>query len=236
MAGKPKKASTSPSLAEILEKRDPDLRESFFKEEAPKIGRGDNLKNAVSSFAQNVLFKTKKSTAIVVAAITFVLTLSFSSLFAPNTMDTTTLAAKISGGVALSESELKSVVKQIGQKVYWVGPMSGAKYTINAQNFNSIYVRYLAGGKGISDQTPKYRVIATYKEANGYNSTLSAGNQADGLSFTNPNGSAIYYNKQVPTNVYVAFKGKPFQIEIFDPNAKISLDLAKSDNAVQLIN
>ena len=25
-------------------------------------------------------------------------------------------------------------------------------------------------------------------------------------------------------------------IEIFDPNAKISLDLAKSDNAVQLIN
>ena len=83
MAGKPKKASTSPSLAEILEKRDPELRESFFKSETSDVGRGDNLKNAVSTFAQNVLFKTKKSTAIVVAAITFVLTLSFSSLFAP---------------------------------------------------------------------------------------------------------------------------------------------------------
>ena len=134
MASKPKKASASPTLAEILEKRDPDLRESFFKEETRKVNRGDNLKLAANNFAQNILFKTKKSTAISVAAITFVLTLSFSSLFAPNSMDTTTLAAKISGGVALSEGELKAVVKQIGQKVYWVGPMSGAKYTIGARN------------------------------------------------------------------------------------------------------
>lgn len=235
MAGKPKKARTSPSFADILDKRDPDLRESFFKSEAPSGGRSASLNLAVGGFFQNFLFKSKKSTALVVALVSVILTLGLSSLFAPNNMDTTTLAAKISGGVSLSEKELKAVVKQIGQKVYWVGPMSGAKYTINAQNFNSIYVRYLADGKGISDQTPKYRVIATYKEANGYNSTLSAGNQADGLSFTNPNGSAVYYNKQVPTNVYVAFKGLPFQIEIFDPNAKTSLDLAKSDNAVQLI-
>lgn len=234
MASK-KKASESPTLAEILEKRDPELRESFFKSETSSSNRSDKFKSQANAFASNVLFKTKKSTAISVAIITFILTLSVSSLFAPNTMDSTTLAAKISGGVALSEGELKTVVKQIGQKVYWVGPMSGAKYTINAQNFNSIYVRYLANGKGISDQTPKYRVIATYKESNGYNSTLSAGNQADGLSFTNPNGSAVYYNKQVPTNVYVAFKGKPYQIEIFDPNAKTALDLAKSDNAVRLI-
>ena len=114
--------------------------------------------------------------------------------------------------------------------------MRGAKYTINAQNFNSIYVRYLADGKGISDQTPKYRVIATYKEANAYNSTLSAGNQANGLSFTKPDGRVVYYNKQVPTNVYVAFKGNPYQIEIFDPEAKTSLAIANSESDLKLIS
>jgi hypothetical protein len=113
--------------------------------------------------------------------------------------------------------------------------MGGAKYTINAQNFNSIYVRYLPDGKGISDQTPRYRVIATYKEANAYNSTLSAGNQANGLSFTKPDGRVVYYNKQVPTNVYVAFKTDPYQIELFDPDAKKALAMANSTNDVQLI-
>jgi hypothetical protein len=106
--------------------------------------------------------------------------------------------------------------------------MSGAKYTINAQNFNSIYVRYLPNGSGISDQTPRYRVIATYKEANAYNSTLSAGNQSNGLSFTKNDGRVVYYNKQVPTNVYVAFKTDPYQMEIFDPEAKTSLAIANS--------
>jgi hypothetical protein len=114
--------------------------------------------------------------------------------------------------------------------------MSGAKYTINAQNFNSIYVRYLPNGSGISDQTPRYRVIATYKEANAYNSTLSAGNQANGVSFTKNDGRVVYYNKQVPTNVYVAFKTEPYQMEIFDPEAKTSLAIANSKSDLSLID
>lgn len=235
MAKKEKKSTSDLSFAEMLESKDNDMRESYFKGQSTTSDGQERLKNLLDTIGKSFLFKTKKSVAIVTAVATLLLTLSFSSLWAPNPMDTTTLAARISGGVALSESQLKQVVKEINQKVYWAGPMSGAKYTINAQNFNSIYVRYLANGKGISDQTPKYRVIATYKEANAYNSTLSAGNQADGLSFTKPDGRVVYYNKQVPTNVYVAFKSLPYQIEIFDPDAKKSLELANSATAVQLI-
>lgn len=213
----------------------PELRESFFANQM-STNQGNERARQIFNQFNVVLFKTKKTTALVTAIFTFLITLSISSLFTPNPIDTTTLAARISGGVALTELQLKEVVAEIDQRVYWAGPIRGAKYTINAQNFNSIYVRYLIDGKGISDQTPKYRVIATYKEANAYNSTLSAGNQANGLSFTKPDGRVVYYNKQVPTNVYVAFKEDPYQIEIFEPDANVALAIANSESDLRLIN
>ena len=236
MAKKKATESFSASFQDSLNKKENELRESFFKAEStPSESGSDRFRNLVNSFSNSFLFRTKKSVAVVTAVVTLLVSLSFSSLWAPNPMDTTTMAARISGGVALTESQLHDVVRQIKQRVYWVGPMSGARYTINAQNFNSIYVRYLPDGKGISDQTPRYRVIATYKEANAYNSTLSAGNQSNGLSFTKPDGRVVYYNKQVPTNVYVAFKSDPYQMELFDPDAKKSLELANSATALQII-
>ncbi len=215
-----------------------DLRESYFKEADPVKGGSEvreRIRNLFLNLAGSFLFRTKQSVAIFTAIVTLVVTMSFSSLFAPNQLDTTTLAARISGGVALTEGELRDVVKSIGQTVYWTGAMRGAKYTINAQNVNTIYVRYLPDGEGISDQTPKYRVIATYKQVNAYDATLTAGNQENGVSFAKPNNSVVYYNKTVPTNVYVAFKAKPFQIEIFDPKAEQSLALANSATALQVI-
>jgi hypothetical protein len=205
------------------------LRMSFFKNET-------SSKNPFAFIDQIPVFRTRPGVAIVTAIITMVLTLGISSLFGPNQLDTTTLAARISGGVALTEGELKSVVAELGEDVYWAGPVRGAKYTINAQNTGAIYVRYLPGGKDISDNSPRFRVVATYKEKNGYEATLAAGNQPNGVSLarSDENG-VIYYNKQSPTNVYVAIKGQPFQIEIFDPEAETALSLASDLNAIQLI-
>lgn len=211
------------------------MRESYFKSETDD-SMASSVQNRLREIGQTKLLQSRKGVAVVTAVITLVLTLGFSSLFATNPLDTTTLAARISGGVALSESELKDVVQQLGETVYWSGPERGAKYTINAQNVGAIYVRYLPDGKGISDTSPNFRVIATYKEANGYDATLAAGNQANGVSVARPDGSGvIYYNKNTPTNVYLAYKGQPYQIEIFDPSAEVSLALANDDTKIQII-
>ena len=210
------------------------LRESYFKSETEN--KTSVLKDRIRMVSESAVFKTRRGVAIFTALVTLILTLSFSSLFATNPLDTTTLAARISGGVILSESDLKDVVSKRGETVYWVGPMRGAKYTINAQNVGAIYVRYLPNAKGISDTSPKYRVIATYKEANAYDATLAAGNQPNGVSFAKEDGAGVvYYNKNTPTNVYLAYKSLPFQIEVFDPLAETALAMANDSNKVQAI-
>ena len=209
------------------------MRESYFKS---SDSNSTSIGSRLQELGQTKILQSRKGVSLVTAVITMVLTLGFSSLFATNPLDTTTLAARISGGVALSESELKDVVSKLGETVYWSGPERGAKYTINAQNVGAIYVRYLPGGKGISDTAPKYRVIATYKEANGFDATLAAGNQANGVSVTRPdNTGVIYYNKTTPTNVYLAYKALPYQIEIFDPSAEVALALANDDTKIQTV-
>ena len=45
----------------------------------------------------------------------------------------------------------------------------------------------------------------------------------------------IYYNKNTPTNVYLAFKSQPYQIEVFDPSAEVSLAIANDANTIQAI-
>ena len=210
------------------------LRESYFKSETESSTSA--LKDRMRMISELAVFRTRRGVVLVTAVVTLVLTLSFSSLFATNPLDTTTLAARISGGVALSESDLRDVVSKLGETVYWAGPMRGAKYTINAQNVGAIYVRYLPNSKGISDTSPKYRVIATYKETNAYDATLAAGNQPNGVSFAKEDGAGVvYYNKNTPTNVYLAYKSLPFQIEVFDPVAETALAMANDSNKVQVI-
>ncbi len=237
MAAKKKTGRSSSSLSDLTSSEftgltdvdNDSLRMSFFKNQS-------NGKNPFAFIDQIPVLRTRPGVAIVTAIITMALTLGISSLFGPNQLDTTTLAARISGGVALSESELKNVVAELGEDVYWAGPVRGAKYTINAQNTGAIYVRYLPGGKDISDNSPRFRVVATYKEQNAYEATLAAGNQPNGVSLARSDEKGvIYYNKQSPTNVYVAFKSEPFQIEIFDPEAETALSIASDLNAVQLI-
>jgi hypothetical protein len=141
----------------------------------------------------------------------------------------------ISGKVALDEDQLKSAVKQLGVDVYWAGPVADAKYTLSVPETGKAYVRYLPNGQGIDDTNPYYVVIATYTADDAFNATQAAGNQTNGVSFINPDGAAVYYSKETPTNVYVAYPNLNYQIEIFNPMAQTALDIASKPGALRLV-
>lgn len=136
------------------------------------------------------------------------------------------------GQVALSETQLRAEVKAIGGSVYWAGSVANSLYTLNHIKAGQDFVRYLPNGKGLSDQTQNYRVIATYKDPTAYTTVTTAAKTSGGVSFTNPDGSFVYYSKATPTHVYLVFRNLPYQIEIFDPVPGASLKLATTPGII----
>lgn len=63
----------------------------------------------------------------------------------------------------------------------------------------------------------------------------TAAKSATGVSFTNPDGSIVYYLKASPLHVYIAFKDLAYQIEIFDPTPGASLKLATTPGILKTI-
>lgn len=169
------------------------------------------------------------------ALISSLITFGIANQMSPGLAERTTLAAQTSGGVCLSEKELRSIVAENKIVAYWTGPVKDATYSINTSTAGQVFVRYILKGMDCGSTEPKFRVIATYSEADAYNSTLQAGNQAEGVSLSNPDGSVVYFSKNAPNNVYVAYPNLDYQIEIYDPDAKTAVTLATTNNQVQLI-
>ena len=170
-----------------------------------------------------------------VALLSAFITFGIAQQIKPTVGNLTTLAAKTSGGVCLSEKELRDLVSKQKITAYWAGPVANATYSINTSNVGQVFVRYVMKGQSCDSENKDFRVIATYAVSGAYESTKAAGSQANGVSLANADGSIVYFNKDVPTNVYLAYQGLDYQIEIYDPNPKDAVTLATTANKIQLI-
>jgi hypothetical protein len=171
----------------------------------------------------------------VTAVLTALIVLGLTQQISPTLSDRTTLAAQTSGGVCLTESELKSIIKENNIQAYWTGPLKNATYTLNSSTAGQVFIRYVPDGEKCDDVRPNFRVIATYQEADAFATTESAGTTADGVSLLNADGSIVYFNKNVPTNIYLAYPGIDYQIEIYDPDPKEAVSIATTQGRIQII-
>lgn len=144
--------------------------------------------------------------------------------------------SKIQGKVALSASELRSVVVAKKLTVYWAGPQDGAKYTLIATTPGVAFVRYLPGGVGLSDTKTLFRAIGTYAQKNAFAVSTAGASATGNVGFVNADGNAVFYSKARPSNVYVGIKGKDIQVEVFDPVVDQALGLVLVKNQVRLIS
>jgi hypothetical protein len=182
--------------------------------------------------------QSTKTALLMVAAflVGSVLTYTFTSTSEPVVEVSTSTFAEISSGkVSLTEKELVSAVKQLGVDVYWAGPVEGAKYTLSAPAEGQVYVRYLPNGEGLTDTKANYVVIATYATSDAFTATQAAGNQTNGVTFISTQGAAVFYSKDAPTNVYVAYPNIDIQVEVFSPIAQTALDIASKQGALRLV-
>ena len=93
-----------------------------------------------------------------VAIISSLISIGIAQQFRPTLENRTTLAAKLSGGVCLSEKELRNVVAQRKLTAYWAGQLSDAMYSINASQNGQVFVRYVKKGQNCDSENADFRV------------------------------------------------------------------------------
>lgn len=166
---------------------------------------------------------------IVGAALTFALVTSLGSFGSDRT------ANALLGETGLSQEELFQLVKDNQITAYWAGPQEGANFSLTVTADKQVFIKYLPGGKGLSDANPSYRIIATYPEPAAFDITRAAGTKSNAVAFVNNDGAAVYYDKAKANNIYLAYSGINYSVEIFDPNADTALTLATIPGSITKI-
>jgi hypothetical protein len=117
--------------------------------------------------------------------------------------------------VALSLGGLKKLARS--QTIYWVGARPGVRYEIT-KNSRGLYLRYLPAGAKAGDRR-RFLTIGTYPFQNAYAATKAGSNRSAQETLDIAGGGVATYNRKHPTNVYVAYPGAAFQVEVYDPDA-----------------
>jgi hypothetical protein len=128
---------------------------------------------------------------------------------------------------AASVQTLRALAGAAGHPIYWAGPQANVKYELTQVTDGRIYIRYLPKGVPIRDKH-LYPIVATYPVPNAYKAVRTAAKESGAVTFHTKRGGLAVYNQSAPTNVYLAFPGSKYQVEVFDPNASRARQLVRS--------
>ena len=118
--------------------------------------------------------------------------------------------------VVLTAGGLASFAKAHGSPIYWIGPSLGADYEVTTSPDGRVFLRYVPAGAQPQAQAA-YVSVGTYPFANAYAQTLRAGGRKGFARMRTGGGAVAIYAKARPTNIYLAFPGINYQVELFDP-------------------
>jgi hypothetical protein len=128
---------------------------------------------------------------------------------------------------AASPPSLRALAKASGHPIYWAGTQPKVKYELTQVTDGRIYIRYLP--KGVPLRTKHvYPIVATYPVPNAYKAVRTAAKESGAVTFRAPRGGLAVYNQSAPTNVYLAYPGSKYQVEVFDPNPSRARQLVRS--------
>lgn len=134
---------------------------------------------------------------------------------------------------AVSPADLKRAAARLGQPIYWAGPEPGETYELSRTASGRVFVRYLPKGVHVGDPKP-FRTIATYPLTGAFEATRSLAENANMAMIQLRDGGIAVFDKTARTNVYVAFPGSDYQIEVFDPIPGTSRSLVRSGRIVSV--
>lgn len=105
---------------------------------------------------------------------------------------------------------------------YWAGPQRGIRYSFQRNTNNWIYIRYLPKGVSVKDFKTPVLTVTTYQGAGVYASLKKRPH------LPGPGGSVVWIDPKHRTSVYLAWKNKNVEVEVFDPSPRLAKLIALS--------
>jgi hypothetical protein len=137
-----------------------------------------------------------------------------------------------SGPVAVSAKGLRTLAAALKQPIYWAGARPGYRYSLRQTPDGQFYVRYLPPGIGVADFGRRLLIVATYPQENAFAELQRKARREGGFTLALPRGGVAYYREQHSTNVYLAYPGSRYQVEVFDPSPQRARRLIVSGRIV----
>lgn len=141
-------------------------------------------------------------------------------------------ASSSNGAEIVSVDSLRDAAAEQGMPIYWAGQQEGAELELSQPDEVHTYVRYLTDGAEAGDPQPDFLTVSTYASANPVAALRRQGNQSGGVLGEAPGGATVYFSRDQPESVYLAYPGVDVQIEVYDPDSKQALQLVNSGQIV----
>jgi len=134
---------------------------------------------------------------------------------------------------AVSLTALKTLASTLKHPLYWAGAEQNVTYELTRTDTGQYFIRYLPPGAKVGSTEP-YLTIGTYPLANAYETTRRLSAAKTSVRVIIPGSGLAFYEKDRPTNFYLAYPGAPYQVEVYDPSAVQALELVKAGRIGQL--
>lgn len=139
-----------------------------------------------------------------------------------------------SGAEAATVDSLRESAAERGTPIYWAGPQEDAELEVTeTEGGERIYIRYLTGDAEPGDPQP-FLTVGTYTFPDAAKALKQQARESGGggVLRSAPGGGTLYFSRDTPQSVYLAFPGVDVQIEVYDPDPQRALNLVTSGQIV----
>jgi hypothetical protein len=132
----------------------------------------------------------------------------------------------------VSADSLEDEVAGERAPVYWAGEQPGTEIELSQPGEGRTFIRYLRGGAEAGDPRAEFLTVGTYEHPDPVTALRRQGKEPGGVIGSAPGKAVVYFNRNQPSSVYLAYPGVDVEIEVFDPNFTHALQLVNSGQIV----
>ncbi len=143
---------------------------------------------------------------------------------------------RVSGAVTLSEAQLVNAVKSAGAVAYWLGPISGSKYTLVISKKGEAIVTYLPNGEGIDNQKEHRLIVKTNTKIDSVGPLTSSQTEVSNVNESTPSGAYYSYDPYLPDHVVISLPNKGGHVRIYYPTRRSPNYIALDAESLILIS